>query len=595
MRTRDLLGLALAGLLAVAVPVSAQAPLGTSFTYQGVLTDNGAPLDGLNQADVRATLWDALAGGTQIGSASTEYYVDFDRGRFTVQFDFGASPFASQARYLELAVAVPPGSGFVTLAPRQPVTATPIALHALTSDDSFWDEASGGICYMAGNVGVGTTTPATTLHALSTDANGTAARIEHQGLNLWDLEATGPSSPEGVFKFIIRDGYLNATRLTIDEAGNVGIGTSSPLGKLTISGDEDTDLLSFMAGGADRFSITAHATGPDYLSIRSKFEDPDTDIIVFTGSGSVGIGTIGPVAPLEVNKAHADAAVRVTNADTGLVGYGLKSYGSFGGYFETTLENPYGTNPTAYATVGGWLPPLGESALGCGIDAYGDYTGGHFVGTAYAAIFEGPDNDGIHAPLKVIVGGQEMLIDGNEIDSTVNMYIQDNSDQDIYLATGGGDVGIGTSSTSGFKLAVNGSAAKPGGGSWSVFSDRRLKQCITPLSGVLDRLLDLRGYTFEYTAEALDQRLGLAGCQVGLIAQEVQQVFPEWVDEDADGYLYVTERGTTALMVEALRELRAEKDTELAVQRARIAELEARLAQLEQLLMVASVQPGDSR
>ena len=127
-------------------------------------------------------------------------------------------------------------------------------------------------------------------------------------------------------------------------------------------------------------------------------------------------------------------------------------------------------------------------------------------------------------------------------------------------------------------FAVNGDAAKPDGGLWSTFSDRRLKRHIEPLeSGVLDRLLAIHGYTFEYTHDAVRQRLALPGRRTGLIAQEVRDVFPGWVDADAEGYLYVTERGLTAIVVEALRELRSEKDAE-------IAELNARLERLEALL-----------
>jgi hypothetical protein len=125
------------------------------------------------------------------------------------------------------------------------------------------------------------------------------------------------------------------------------------------------------------------------------------------------------------------------------------------------------------------------------------------------------------------------------------------------------NIGIDTSNPGAFNLAVNGSAAKTGGGSWSVFSDARLKHNITPMSGTLDRLLQLRGYTFEYNTEAVTNRLALPGIQIGLIAQEVQRVFPDWVETDEQGYLFVTERATTALMVEALRDLRSEKNKEL--------------------------------
>lgn len=135
------------------------------------------------------------------------------------------------------------------------------------------------------------------------------------------------------------------------------------------------------------------------------------------------------------------------------------------------------------------------------------------------------------------------------------------------------NIGIDTSNPGAFNFAINGSAAKTGGGSWSVFSDARLKHNIAPMTGTLDRLLQLRGYTFEYNTEAVANRLALPGNQIGLIAQEVQRVFPDWVETDAEGYLFVTERATTALMVEALRDLRNEKNKELDDAKAEITRL----------------------
>jgi hypothetical protein len=126
-----------------------------------------------------------------------------------------------------------------------------------------------------------------------------------------------------------------------------------------------------------------------------------------------------------------------------------------------------------------------------------------------------------------------------------------------------------------------GTVAKPGGGSFANFSDRTLKQDIEPLHGTLDRLLALRGYSFRYTDDALEHKPVMKGTQIGLMAQDVQQVFPDWVDTDAEGKLMVTERATTALMVEALRDLRVEKDEQIKQRDARIEALEARLLRLE--------------
>ena len=149
-----------------------------------------------------------------------------------------------------------------------------------------------------------------------------------------------------------------------------------------------------------------------------------------------------------------------------------------------------------------------------------------------------------------------------------------------------GSVGIGTTEFSGgfFKLAVNGAAAKPNGGQWSALSDARLKRGVEPLKGVLERLLSLRGVSFEFTEEGLRTGLALPGRQTGLIAQEVEAVFPEWVSQSSSGYKFLSEHGTTALFVEALRDLRAEKDAQIADNESEIAELKERLARLEAIL-----------
>lgn len=99
---------------------------------------------------------------------------------------------------------------------------------------------------------------------------------------------------------------------------------------------------------------------------------------------------------------------------------------------------------------------------------------------------------------------------------------------------------------------------KPGGGSWAASSDERLKKNVKSLDNVLDKLLKLRGVSFEY--KDADRRDYLAGKQIGMIAQEVEKVFPQWVTEGRDGFKAVGIMGFEALVVEALREIKSELD-----------------------------------
>ncbi len=85
-------------------------------------------------------------------------------------------------------------------------------------------------------------------------------------------------------------------------------------------------------------------------------------------------------------------------------------------------------------------------------------------------------------------------------------------------------------------------------------SDGRLKTNVEPVDGALDRLLQLRGVTFEWKdPEAHGERE--RGAQRGFIAQDVAAVFPEWVTDGPDGYKRLHVRGFEALAVEALRAL----------------------------------------
>ena len=140
-------------------------------------------------------------------------------------------------------------------------------------------------------------------------------------------------------------------------------------------------------------------------------------------------------------------------------------------------------------------------------------------------------------------------------------------------------------------FSVTAQAFKPGGGSWAAPSDARLKSDVTLLAGSLDKLLALRGVEYAYRPEATPKSMYLPGRQVGFVAQEVEQVFPDWVSETDEGYKIVGPRGFEALTVEALRELRAESAAIDGGQRDRIAALEAenavlraRLDRLEALL-----------
>lgn len=121
--------------LAIALMLYALVPSAFSqssaFTYQGKLSDAGAPANG--PYDLTFKLFDLLSGGTQIGSNVVRDDVMVTDGIFNVTLDFGPSPFLSNtANYLEVSVRPGASTGsFTPLAPRQAITSSPYSIQTL--------------------------------------------------------------------------------------------------------------------------------------------------------------------------------------------------------------------------------------------------------------------------------------------------------------------------------------------------------------------------------------------------------------------------------------------------------------------------------
>jgi len=110
----------LISMLASVPAATPAAAVGTSFTYQGQLSVDGAPADGV--CTLQFALFAAANGGSAFATAGP-LAVTIDEGLFSVPLDFGAV-FAGAERWLEISAACP-GNATQVLAPRQPITAAP--------------------------------------------------------------------------------------------------------------------------------------------------------------------------------------------------------------------------------------------------------------------------------------------------------------------------------------------------------------------------------------------------------------------------------------------------------------------------------------
>lgn len=122
--------------------------------------------------------------------------------------------------------------------------------------------------------------------------------------------------------------------------------------------------------------------------------------------------------------------------------------------------------------------------------------------------------------------------------------------------TNEGRVGVRTTRPA-YELDVNGTINAPTlRGTLQSPSDLRLKTNIEPIHGALAAIERIRGVRFQWKDDAR--------ADYGLIAQEVEAVWPEFVSEDARGYKSLNYPQLVAMLVEAVKELRAELHAERA-------------------------------
>ncbi len=390
------------------------------------------------------------------------------------------------------------------------------------------------------------------------------------------------------FAFRALVGTTGITGNTLLAGDRVGMGVSLPLADLHVHGDTPQSALrvsSSEPGGTWlRLANTEASTGRDWALISGGSTSPagagtlsfrdvasGTTAAVMTQQGRLGLGTATPASLLHVQG----------GTDASPVGGGLIVAG------QVDANNIVLDGNEIMARNNGLISDLFLNA-----DVGRVIVGGNTPAQATLHVQTGGNlstNAGIPWAQIGPSAVTNLALDQNEIQVRTN-----GAPNSLFLQFQGGQVFIGdtVNPVATTVLQINGNALKPGGGAWGALSDRTAKTDIAPLAGTLDRLLQLHGYSFRYTDEALAQGGALPGTQLGLMAQEVQQVFPDWVTTDDKGRLNVSERATTALMVEALRDLRAEKDA--ADQRAAAeidslkrdnADLKARLERLERALI----------
>lgn len=282
---------------------------------------------------------------------------------------------------------------------------------------------------------------------------------------------------------------------------------------------------------------------------------------VLTSTGTLGVGTSSPYsdAMMQIYQDYAAAAWKVgLDINLNMSGNAGASYNGVAGITTTVTNSETGTNSRdAIAFIGKAINADDGSAQG----AYA------FIGELKT--FAGDTGYGLQIrDDDTSTGGTQYGVYINLNDTDVTRWgIYQTSANKNYLA---GNVGIGDSNPS-VALSVVGDINYTG--VITDISDRRLKENITPLTNSLEGVLALQGYSFTMKGDAT------GAIEYGLIAQEVQAVFPHLVVTKPDGTMALNYMGLFGPLVEAVKEQQKEieaQQNELGDLRARLEALEAR-------------------
>jgi len=527
----------------------------TAFTYQGRLTEDDGPADGLY--DVRFTLYDHpdQGLGTQVGEPYYVDEVDVTDGYFAVLVNFGDEVFDGEPRWLEIGVRPALADMLhVVLEPRQQITPTPYALYANSGgsnggggSDGNW-AVSGDDLYSVppGNVGIGTDTPAEKLHVV----------------------------------------------------GNVQVEGTSPAWLYLISGFGDDAGVSFATNGvgASGWEMLRDGGSSDLL-IRESMPYPPfsrNSVAIEAGTGNVGIGTTEPAAPLHVQKQGEgrQLAAYFNNPTDGA---------------DTEVEIQFGLGkmlPSAWslkassglfniANVAVLPPALSIRSTGkVGIGTTDPFAQLDVIrpgaGRQLAAFFRNP-TDGKDAEVEVQFGLGTKLPSGWSMRAASGSFTIGNVavfPPAITIESTGG-VGIGDTDPT-YRLELPNQSSTAGRGranAWVTYSSRRWKTNIRPIGDAMEKVKQMRGVYFDWKADGRSD--------VGMVAEEVGAVVPEVVDFEDNGTdaRSLAYGRLVAVLVEALKQ-QEQRISELEQEVARHEELEKRIRLLELAVQRQSIVAG---
>ena len=323
-------------------------------------------------------------------------------------------------------------------------------------------------------------------------------------------------------------------------------------------------------GGSSYFGIVDHGnagTGAETGTIIAQFDaGASANSIRVSSTGRVGLKTATPVLALHINESDTPDMRLEQNNSGGFPAQTWDIAGNEANFFVRDV-------------TGGSLLPFrirpGAPTSSVDISA----TGSVGVGTAspdglqvnVAATETARTVDNIR--LGVVAGTPRIILEDSasatlqQIDNFAGALRFFRPGAVSMVIDTSGNVGINTSAPTD-NLSVNGTASKPGGGSWAVFSDERLKNIKGRFNTGLSAVMRLQPLRYQYKADNPLQ-LKSTGENIGFGAGELQKIIPEAVTRSENGYLMVNNDPILWTMLNAIKE-----------QQQQIAELKAEVQKL---------------
>lgn len=383
MRTRTILA---SGLLAAIGASASAAPLTTTFTYQGVLENNGAPANGVY--DLRFQLTDASTLGILLQTIEFND-VPVSDGIFTVQLTFDTAHFAGEQRWVAVGVRDGASAGaYTSLNPRQPLHAAPFAIYAMKP----WLKNAGNnnIYYDLGRVGINTTSPQGMLGVVSNGINGihvenpTSTGFTDSGVVGiapdfgGNFSATGTSGITAGVRGTAAAGsaqnygvWGSASSTHADSAGVIGTHTAGiGVAGQSATGEGVFGLLTGTSGNAGRFEATNSSHNGDAVYVTKTGGGRCMQLFVADGDQAQPLYavTYGPAraASFEAHDSNTVSAVSILKNN----GPALTVFGSVGSSDLPSLTAPVSImgGDDASLTADGYLMLGGRTGANIVID-----------------------------------------------------------------------------------------------------------------------------------------------------------------------------------------------------------------------------------